>query len=727
MHPSGLALHHPAADRLLQYATKGCPAETGQDWTMDMIQAAIDRGPHKSAMTPEAMEYIQSEAFDKERIGKARIVEWIGEFKRSPPAQLKVSPIAAIPHKSRAFRSILDLSFILRLLAGGTVPSVNMNTVKTAPRAAINQIGHVLKRLIHAFAEAPEDAKIFMAKWDVKDGFWRLNNALGDEYNFAYVLPQEPGATPKLVIPTSLQMGWIESPPYFCAASETGRDVAAQYINTPIGSLPTHKFQQLTEASTDFEALPESGSGELATVCEVYVNDYIVIATPSSREQLRHVANAVLTGIHDVFPPDDDDSNDPISHKKILKGEDVFALEKDLLGFDFNGEPGQHTMWLEAPKRDKLLTILHGWCRAGADRNLGIPFDVFRSTTYQLRWAFISIPQGNGLLSPFNKVLAKEPRFVFLHRNKHLFEGVRDCRTLLRESVAEPTRCKELVQGWPDYIGVKDASKHGVGGIIVGESKACIPTVFRLEWPADIKADLVSEQNPNGRITNSDLELAGMVILWLIMEAVCSDLADAHCALFSDNSPTIGWVRRLASKYSTVAAQLLRVLALRLKKKKASPLTPLHIGGTQNAMTDVPSRSFGSNAKWHCKTDCELLTLFNRLFPLPNKSSWTVFRPTYEISMRVICVLRMQDSTLAEWRKLPRIGSHTGVVGTSCAGLWEWTLRYRLPALRNESEHSRLLRVQSELERLVEENKSKLAQSVAQSQPLERRSLWTSE
>jgi len=147
-------------------------------------------------MTPEAMEYIQSEAFDKERIGKATIVEWIGELKRLPPEQLKVSPIAAIPHKSRAFWSILDLSFILRLLLGGTVPLVNMNTVKTAPRAAIDQIDHVLKRLIHAFAEAPEDAKIFMAKWDVKDGFWQLNNAHGDKYNFVYVLPQEPGITP---------------------------------------------------------------------------------------------------------------------------------------------------------------------------------------------------------------------------------------------------------------------------------------------------------------------------------------------------------------------------------------------------------------------------------------------------------------------------------------------------------------------------------------------------
>ena len=80
--------------------------------------------------------------------------------------------------------------------------------------------------------------------------------------------------------------------------------MVSQYINTPIGSLPQHKFQRLTEASADFEAMPESTPGELATVCKVYVNDYIVIAAPSSKEQLRHVANAVLAGIHDVFPPD---------------------------------------------------------------------------------------------------------------------------------------------------------------------------------------------------------------------------------------------------------------------------------------------------------------------------------------------------------------------------------------------------------------------------------------
>ena len=54
---------------------------------------------------------------------------------------------------------------------------------------------------------------------------------------FFYVLPQKPGMSMKLVVPTSLQMGWIGSPPYFCTVSETGRDVAEQYIEIPVGSL----------------------------------------------------------------------------------------------------------------------------------------------------------------------------------------------------------------------------------------------------------------------------------------------------------------------------------------------------------------------------------------------------------------------------------------------------------------------------------------------------------
>jgi hypothetical protein len=49
---------------------------------------------------------------------------------------------------------------------------VNNTTKKTAPAGAINQIGKCLSCIIHAFAEEDDNAKIFMAKWDIKDGFW---------------------------------------------------------------------------------------------------------------------------------------------------------------------------------------------------------------------------------------------------------------------------------------------------------------------------------------------------------------------------------------------------------------------------------------------------------------------------------------------------------------------------------------------------------------------------
>ena len=88
---------------------------------------------------------------------------------------MKVSPIAEIPHKSKAFRSILDLPFSIKLTPHGRVPSVNENNNKTAPGGVIDQIGHVLLYLIHAFSEAPDSANILQAKWDINDGFWRLD------------------------------------------------------------------------------------------------------------------------------------------------------------------------------------------------------------------------------------------------------------------------------------------------------------------------------------------------------------------------------------------------------------------------------------------------------------------------------------------------------------------------------------------------------------------------
>ena len=119
-------------------------------------------------------------------------------------------------------------------------------------------------------------------------------------------------------------------------------------------------------------------------------------------------------------------------------------------------------------------------------------------------------------------------------------------------STKNQTLCKELVTRWPHYIGVNDKSSHGIGGIITVEGKSCIPKVFLLAWP-----DYVKELFCKGNIKNPDLEMEGLLMLWLVMEEVCTKLRAAYVVLFSDNSPTIGWVKRLSARGSLVAIQLL--------------------------------------------------------------------------------------------------------------------------------------------------------------------------
>ena len=723
MCPRGLALEHPASDILLQYATSGCPTNTGRPWTVEQMQAAIERGPHVSALVPAAMAQLDDEVAEKVLNGQARIVSW-NDIRHNPPPQLKVSPVAMVPHNSRPYRAILDLSFPVKLKPSGEVPSVNSTTVKTAPKGAIDQIGHVLPRIIHAFASAGDEDKIFMAKWDIKDGFWRLDCEQGEEWNFAYVLPSSVGTGDiRLVIPTSLQMGWIESPPYFCVASETARDVAADYAELPLGSMQDHPFLSFTTTDDAYTNLPRRRSAHdapLRYMLEVYMDDFIDLAIPSCQSDLDHLASSTMNGIHDVFPPAETADIDPISNKKLTKRDGAWANVKEILGMTFDGM--SKTIWLPESKRDALIETLRTWIRKATKRK-GIAFEEFRTTLSKLQHAFLTVPAGRGLLSAFYAILAKQPRTVFLHTNTNLRNAVADCRTFLRETASSPTKCKNLVTGWPDYIGITDASGHGLGGVIIGENCAAPPTVFRLQWPQDISDSIVSDVNPGGTITNSDLEMAGLLVLWLVMEEICLT-TDAHVALFSDNSPTVHWVQRMAAKHSVIAMQLVRVLALRLQLKKSSPLTPMHIAGVNNSLTDIPSRSFGSNPAWFCKTDDQLLTLFNATFPLPNQASWTVYHISSRLAMKVISILRMKPFTADEWRRLPEKGKFIGSVGPPMSSLWAWTHTFMKHHTPTGFEPCLDLPPVSEAERMAAKSRSELAQSIALSRPLERRSLW---
>jgi hypothetical protein len=71
MTPPGPALDHPAAPLLLEMATLGCMADVGKGWTMEMLEAAIEKGLHPSAMEPDAAGQLREETLEKVAQGKA--------------------------------------------------------------------------------------------------------------------------------------------------------------------------------------------------------------------------------------------------------------------------------------------------------------------------------------------------------------------------------------------------------------------------------------------------------------------------------------------------------------------------------------------------------------------------------------------------------------------------------------------------------------------------------
>ena len=93
------------------------------------------------------------------------------------------------------------------------------------------ELGNVIPRIIWSMARSPDTGvPILFSKIDLKNVYWMMVVDKAQAWNFAYVLPKlDPTEETMLVIPDALQMGWSLSPPYFCAATKTARDVADQY------------------------------------------------------------------------------------------------------------------------------------------------------------------------------------------------------------------------------------------------------------------------------------------------------------------------------------------------------------------------------------------------------------------------------------------------------------------------------------------------------------------
>jgi hypothetical protein len=657
MYPRTFSSQHNVTPLLLQYAKKGCPVDCGPDWDKSKILLLLKRGPHKSSTKKDAVRQLRAETLEKIEMGYARVISW-KDIKDNIPKKLKISPVAMIPHKSKKYRCILDLSFTL-FHEGKEYVSVNDTTTRQAKPEAMAQLGFCLQRIVATLADNMNINKPFIfSKLDIKDGFWRMRVSDEDAWNFCYVLPslkqQKSDDDIEIVVPNSLQMGWCESPPFFCSGSETARDIIDTITSHP--TLPSHRFEHIMLQEFMTEKVPDSAG--TVTSFEVFVDDFIGMTNHISNANLRHLSRAMINGIHSIFPPPEitaHSGGDPISEKKLLKGEGVWSFKKEILGWDIDG--ANFTIQLPPAKCDNIINLIRKIMKS--DRT---SLNKYQKLAGKLQHASFGMPCGRALFTPLQMAMKNNPKFIKL--TEDLKQILRDWKYIIQFMKQHPTSVLQLVKNYPDYIGHSDACGLGCGGTWTSGLKPLKPFLWQYEWPQDVKDNLISEKNPEGKITINDMELAGLVLNWLALECQKeAHLAFHHIGVFCDNTSAVSWANKLRTSKSRVAGRLLRMLGLRIHARQASSLLPVHIAGADNKMADIVSRAFKSGKFFMANTD--LVHYFNTNFKLQQNASWTEFQIPSALTSRVISCLRDEQLPMESLLKLPVIVRNTGVTGAT--------------------------------------------------------------
>ena len=78
---------------------------------------------------------------------------------------------------------------------------------------------------------------MYLSKIDVADAFYRVHLNPADSIRLGVLFPLEKGERQLIGFPLVLPMGWAESPPAFCAATETIADLTNVTLATHMRAL----------------------------------------------------------------------------------------------------------------------------------------------------------------------------------------------------------------------------------------------------------------------------------------------------------------------------------------------------------------------------------------------------------------------------------------------------------------------------------------------------------
>ena len=298
--PSARRLPHKAARFLRHLGTRGAGVTLSTaPWSHERQTQAVLRGSHQSSHGE--IEFVCEEMIDFCKQGYWVVLPY--HAVASMP-NLRVSPLGVVPQRDRRPRLIVDYSF----------SGVNADTLPLAPPEAM-QFGRALQRVFTSIVRAnPRYGPVHLSKIDIADGFYRVWLQLSDIPKLGVILPSH-SSSPLIAFPLALPMGWVESPPYFTALTETACDLA----NAALATRPTlsrlrmpHRLEAVADTPPADAAPPTQQSvasrSDVATMCtppvsavDVYVDDFLLMAQthPTQRKVLR----ATLQAIDAVFRP----------------------------------------------------------------------------------------------------------------------------------------------------------------------------------------------------------------------------------------------------------------------------------------------------------------------------------------------------------------------------------------------------------------------------------------
>ena len=650
-------------ETLMGFATEGCPADCGPDWSEEVLQAALDLGPHPSALLPENVGLVWEDATYQSDAGFVRIVSQ-STLLASLWTRLKLSRVAVVPQENRRGRTILDLSAGVELAAkrmGGSRkkrkrrhPSVNETTTPAEDQGPVKALGSALPSILRFMYETDPEWQINWNKIDLSDGFWRMVVEAGEEYNFAYQLPRRPGDMETYyVIPAALQMGWKNSPALFCLATEATRTLLKRVLALTLeeGITTPHPYDDFITA-LPAPTVPTAiwvPPADIVLFSRVYVDDFVGgIATPVVRprawEQEMWFGRASMHAVHGVFPPpavlNHHKGRDSISATKARRGDTRFKPQEELLGALVMGHPGsRRTVALPPGKRDRYQgKVKHALSQP---RNF-MSFTEFRRVLGKLQYSRIMLPCMRGIMDPLNAVLRRAPSSVGLKHGSEVREALELAVPLLDLACERPTHITELVPRFlPDYYGYVDAARIGCGGVWLPSVEWLHPLVWRVPFPDDIMARFDA-----GHLTNNDLELAGYFIQECMLDSQLNgNTAGVNTFVGTDNSSVESWGQRLASRCaSRVPGRTLRYLALRQRWTRRGPQDVMHVDGENNTMADFSSRSY--ELGFPADADAKFLLEFSRLYPLPPQlGSWRLVTPPAGVISAACSLLRGTQST----------------------------------------------------------------------------------